>query len=232
MLAAYTTGDWDIKTGSVNSPSDWITPIPAIYSAYLFTLSQEQGSDFLVVANSNQSITMETLPESGTDSAVHATFRLILHDPSLKNFATKNDAFGKIVSFEPFDLPGMVVAHQGVGNDLVVADSSTERRFAGFRFVQGLDGQPGTVSFESESNKGCYVFSPGGDSGGRVKLRCKSEKLPNDEFIQATSFEFDKGVTEYHPISFIAKGAKRNFLMSPLISFRDESYTVYFDIRT
>ncbi|KAF3452568.1 hypothetical protein FNV43_RR03001 [Rhamnella rubrinervis] len=232
LLAAYTTGDWDIKTGSANSPSDWITPIPALYNSYLFSLSQKQGSNSLVVANSNQSIKMEKLPESGTDSAVQATFRLILHDSSLSNFATINDVIGKLVSLEPFDLPGMVVAHRGEDKNLLVADSSSDRGFSVFRLVEGLDGGSGSVSLESESNKECYVFSPGGNPGGSLTLRCKSDKFRDNEFVHATSFVLNKGISEYHPISFVAKGATRNFLLSPLISFRDESYTVYFNIRT
>lgn len=175
---------------------------------------------------------MEKLPESGTNSAVQATFRLIVHDSSLSNLATTNDAIGKLVSLEPFDLPGMVVSHRGVDNNLVVADSSSDRGFSVFRLVEGLDEDEdsGSVSLESESNKECYVFSPSGDSEGSLKLRCKSDA--DTDFVHATSFVFNKGISEYHPISFVAKGTTRNFLLSPLTSFRDESYTVYFNFRT
>lgn len=175
---------------------------------------------------------MEKLPEAGTDSAVQATFKLNLHDSSLSNLVTANDLIGKLVSLEPFDLPGMVVAHRGVDNNIVVAGSSSDRGFSIFRLVKGLDGDAGSVSLESESNKECYVFSPGGDSEGSLTLRCKSDKFPDNEFNHATSFVLNKGISEYHPISFVAKGATRKFLLSPLISLRDESYTVYFNITT
>ncbi|KAH7543577.1 hypothetical protein FEM48_Zijuj02G0198600 [Ziziphus jujuba var. spinosa] len=230
LLVAYSTGDLDIKAGSENSPSDWITPIPAGYNSYLFTFSQKHGSDSLVIANSNQSLVLEKLPEAGTDSAVHATFRLIFHDSSLSNFATTQDAIGKLVTLEPFDLPGMVVAHQGVDGNVVVAGSSFDESSSVFRVVQGLDGVSDSVSFESYSNEDCYLFSSDGDSDGSLKLKCNSEENTGSDFSQATSFGLSKGISEYHPISFVAKGATRNFLLSPLISFRDESYTVYFNI--
>jgi hypothetical protein len=35
---------------------------------------------------------------------------------------------------------------------------------------------------------------------------------------------------QYHPISFVAKGLRRNFLLEPLYSLRDEFYTVYFNL--
>lgn len=173
---------------------------------------------------------LEKLPEAGTDSAVHATFRLILHDSTLSNSATTQDVIGKFVTLEPFDLPGMAVAHTGVDSNLIVAGSSSDKGSTIFHLVQGLDGDSGSVSLESDSNKDCYVFSSDGDSDGSLKLKCTSEKNPDSEFSQATSFGLSKGISKYHPISFVAKGATRNFLLSPLISFRDESYTVYFNI--
>lgn len=130
---------------------------------------------------------------------------------------------------EPFDLPGTTVHHRGkeeslrlsaVGNDSV------------FRLVTGLDGKEGTVSLESEMYKGCYVYSDeSSKSGGNVKLSCKSEPLV-DGFKKSTSFVLREGISSYDPLSFVAKGARRNFLLQPLFSLRDEEYTVYFNIQS
>lgn len=226
----HTSGDWDIKSGSANSLSDWISPIPAAYNTYLVSLSQESGDSTFVLTNSNQSIAMEEFPESGTDSAVHATFRLILYDSSSENFSTIKDAIGKSVILEPFDFPGMVVVHQGKDENLGVSDSPGGVGSSAFRLVAGLDGKAETVSLESESDKDCFVYSGVNYNSGRsVKLSCKSD-ASDDDFSQAASFVLNKGISEYHPISFVAKGVKRNFLLAPLLSFKDESYTVYFKI--
>ncbi|XP_062171742.1 uncharacterized protein LOC133877449 isoform X2 [Alnus glutinosa] len=230
LLAGHTSGDWDIKSGSANSLSDWISPIPAAYNTYLVSLSQESGDSTFALTNSNQSITMEKFPESGTNSSVHATFRLILNDSSSEKFSTIKDAIGKSVMLEPFDIPGMVVVHQGKDENLGVADSPGGVGSSSFRLVAGLDGKAETVSLESESDKDCFVYSGVNyNSGKSIKLSCKSD-ASDDDFSQAASFVLNKGISEYHPISFVAKGVKRNFLLAPLLSFKDESYTVYFKI--
>nr|POF09945.1 hypothetical protein CFP56_63012 [Quercus suber] len=233
LLSGHTSGDWDIKTGSANSLSDWITPIPAAYKTSLVSLSQESGDTNFVLTNSNQSITMEKLPAPGTNSAVHATFRLILNYSSPAEVSTMKDAIGRSVMLEPFDFPGMVVVHQGKDKNLAVADSSGSGGSSVFRLVAGLDGRAETVSLESESNKDCFVYS-GVDynSGTSTKLSCKSESPDTDFDKAAASFVLNKGISEYHPISFMAKGARRNFLLAPLLSFQDESYTIYFNIQS
>ncbi|CBI16413.3 unnamed protein product, partial [Vitis vinifera] len=135
LLAGLTSDDWDIKTGSATSLSDWITPIPASDNSRLVSLSQESGNSSFVFSNSNQSITMEKFPEEGTDASLHATFRLVLKDATSLKVLSPKDAIGK------------------------------------------------------------------------------------------------SGISQYHPISFVAKGMKRNFLLTPLLGLRDESYTVYFNIQ-
>jgi hypothetical protein len=166
---------------------------------------------------------MQKLPQSGTASAVHATFRLILNDSS-ENFSTIQDAVGKSVMLEPFDFPGMVLVDQGKEEDLGIADSPSGVGSSAFRMVAGLDGNAETVSLESESNKDCFVYN----SGESIKLSCKLDSASED-FSQAASFVLNKGISEYHPMSFVATGVKRNFLLAPLLSFRDEYYTVYFN---
>ena len=175
---------------------------------------------------------MEKFPEEGTDASLHATFRLVLKDATSLKVLSPKDAIGKSVMLEPIDLPGMVVVQQGTNQNLGIANSAAGKGSL-FHLVAGLDGKDGTVSLESESQKDCYVYS-GIDynSGTSIKLKSLSESGSSDEdFNKATSFILKEGISQYHPISFVAKGMKRNFLLTPLLGLRDESYTVYFNIQ-
>ncbi|KAL9458778.1 hypothetical protein AB3S75_007619 [Citrus x aurantiifolia] len=231
LLAGHTSGDWDIKTGSAKSLSDWITPIPASYNGQLVTFAQESGNSAFVLSNSNQSITMEKFPESGTDAALHATFRLIMKEESSSEVSSLKDVIGKSVMLEPFDFPGMLVVQQGTDGEIVVSDSPKEGDSSVFRLVAGLDGKDETISLEAVNQKGCFVYSGMNfNSGASLKLSCSTESS-EDGFNEAASFVMEKGISEYHSISFLAKGARRNFLLAPLLSFRDETYTVYFNIQ-
>ncbi|KAL2456520.1 hypothetical protein Fot_56802 [Forsythia ovata] len=230
LLAGLSNGDWDIKADSTK-PSDWISPVPADYNSHLISLSQESRNAVLVLTNSNQSIKMENFPQEGNDSAVTATFRLILKETTTTtNFSGPTDAIGKLVMLEPFNFPGMLIVHQGVEQYLGVTDASNGGGSSTFSLISGLDGKNGTVSLESTDHKGCFVYSGiNYISGTSIKLSCKSS---DSGFKQAASFTLTKGFSEYHPISFVAKGANRNFLLAPLLSLRDESYTVYFNIQS
>lgn len=228
LLSGHTTGDWDIKVGSSSSVSDWITPIPATYNSQLVSLAQNLANSTFVLANKNQSLTLQNLPDPGTDGALHATFRLIPRESSSK-ISTWREAIGKPVMLEPFNLPGMLLMHQGAEKSLVIGDSSNGGASSVFLVVSGLDGQKDTISLESESNKGCFVYS-GLSSSASVTLKCKSDS-DDQTFIQAASFIAEEGLSQYNPISFVAKGAKRNFLLEPIFAFRDEPYTVYFNIQ-
>ncbi|KAJ4971932.1 hypothetical protein NE237_005031 [Protea cynaroides] len=230
LLAGLTSGDWDIKTGAASSPSDWITEIPKTYNSQLISLSQVINNVTLVFMNTNNSITMEKLPESGTDSAVHATFRFISKDMISSQFSSRMDFIGKFVMLEPFDLPGMLVV-QGPNESLAVATATNDEGLSTFKVVAGLDGNDNTISLESQSRQGCFVYSGGlnSNSGTIAKLSCQSG-MADAGFQQAASFTLTSGMSEYHPISFVAKGARRNFLLMPLLSLRDESYTLYFNI--
>uniref|UniRef100_A0A5B7A8L3 Alpha-L-arabinofuranosidase B arabinose-binding domain-containing protein n=1 Tax=Davidia involucrata TaxID=16924 RepID=A0A5B7A8L3_DAVIN len=231
LLAGLTSADWDIKTESATSLSDWITPIPAAYNSHLISLFQESGNSTFVLTKTNKSITMEKFPESGTDSSTHATFRVILKDSTSSIFSAPKDVIGKSVMLEPFDFPGMLVVQQGTEEDIGVSDSD-DGGGSVFHLVEGLDGKPETVSLESESQKGCFVYSGANyKSGESIKLSCKSGSSDTG-FEEATSFVLNDGISEYHPISFVAKGARRNFVLAPLLSLRDESYTVYFNIQS
>lgn len=231
LLAGHSSGDWDIETKSTTALSDLITPVPADYNSDLISLMQQSGDATFVLTNSNQSIQMETYPEAGTDAAVSATFRLISLDKSSVKPSQHKDIIGKQVMLELFDLPGMFISHQGQEQSLGITGSSDDGGSL-FRLTAGLDGEDNTVSLESETQKGCFIYS-GVDYklSSTVKLSCNSKSL-DAGFKQAASFKLGNGISEYHPISFVAKGAKRNFILSPLLRFRDESYTVYFNIQS
>lgn len=178
---------------------------------------------------------MEEWPAEGTNSAVHATFRVIFQDSNrphslaTKKMKTKTATAQNDAILEPFDLPGMVVAHQGPSNGLAVSTAATADSM--FSVVQGLDGRQDTVSLESSSQRGCFV-SGGVDysysAGAKVRLICSSNS--DVAFRRAVSFTPVSGLKQYNPISFVAKGAKQNFVLEPLLSLRDETYTVYFNV--
>ncbi|GAV79107.1 DUF1680 domain-containing protein [Cephalotus follicularis] len=230
LLAGHTSGDWDMKTGSVNNLSDWIIPIPDHYNNHLVSFSQDFRGSRLALMNSNHSITMEKFPDPGTDSAVRATFRFILNDPTASKLSTMKDIIGKPVMLEPFDLPGVYLVHQETDGRLAVAGSHGAGTSSVFHLIPGLDGKAETVSLESGTRKGCFVYSGVNyKPGASMKLSCKGTSAEAG-FNEAASFLLEKGIREYHPISFMAKGSRRSFLMEPLLNFRDESYSVYFNI--
>ncbi|KAJ0988148.1 hypothetical protein J5N97_006504 [Dioscorea zingiberensis] len=232
LLAGLTEGDWDLKTDKANSMSDWITAIPASYSSQLTTLSQESSGKTFVFSNSNMSLIMKEWPQgsAGTNDAIHATFRLITDNSKLSRVPSHNNAAGQSVMLEPFDLPGMVVVEQGPNAELTVG-TPTGGSNSVFLMVAGFDGKPNTVSFESANRPGCFI-STGVDSasGNSVKLICQGNSKKKMAIPQATSFLMSRGVRPYNPIGFIAKGVRRNFILEPLLSLTDETYTVYFNI--
>lgn len=173
---------------------------------------------------------MVASPELGTDAALRATFRLVVKSSNSESSSPSEESIGKSVMLELFDSPGTFVLHKGEGESLVVSNSSSlKQQSSEFRLVAGLDGGNGTVSLESESQKGCFVQrEASNDSGASIKLKCGSDSS-DTEFKRASSFVLQEGSSKYHPISFIAEGVRRNFVLTPLFSLRDESYTVYFN---
>lgn len=182
---------------------------------------------------------MLNYPQPGTNTSVNATFRLmIINDPDFKGFSSIKDVIGKAVVVEPFDLPGKALAHQGANKNLVVKKGSST-----FHVVAGLDGKENTVSLEADSRKGCFVNSGFKSSAAKTLAKCgsgNSSSCPNVKLTckhslheserAAASFMLTKGLSEYHPISYVAKGATRSFLLQPIVSLRDEHYTPYFNI--
>uniref|UniRef100_A0A0D6R5B9 Alpha-L-arabinofuranosidase B arabinose-binding domain-containing protein n=1 Tax=Araucaria cunninghamii TaxID=56994 RepID=A0A0D6R5B9_ARACU len=208
----------------------------------------------LVFSQSNDGIFMKPFPVAGTNNATNATFRIIelIPDPRIRevikrDMASIMDYVGSEVYLEPFAFPGMLVVHNGVDNPLSIISrpnfiDGDEHCSAGiciphlpeldavFKVLPGLDGQNDSVSFESASLPNCFLYGATGNLVGQaVQLSCKPS-LVDREFKHATSFIANAGIAKYHPISFIARGTKRAYLLSPLMAFRDESYTVYFNI--
>jgi hypothetical protein len=174
---------------------------------------------------------MEEHPKSGTDACLQATFRIVFNDSSSSKVLGINDVIDKSVMLEPFDLPGMLLVQQGKDSSLAVTNSAADDGSSIFHVVLGLDGKDGTVSLESGSQEGCYIYSGVNyKSGQSMKLSCKLGSS-DPGFNQGASFVMNKGLSEYHPISFVAEGDKRNFLLAPLHSLRDEFYTIYFNIQ-
>ncbi|GMH07593.1 hypothetical protein Nepgr_009433 [Nepenthes gracilis] len=233
LLAGLSLGDYEIKLGSAQALSDWITPVPADYNSNLISLSQIVGDSNFFMSNGNRKMVMALSPEAGNHSSVHATFRLIINDPkSSQQLSTLEEAIGKSVRLEPFDFPGMVVTQRGKVRPLVVVDPGSDGGPAAeFRLVKGLDGKNGAVSLKSESKEGCFLYS-GKDyeAGQEVTLRCRSGSSEDaGEFAEAASFVLNRGLREYHPISFVGKGVNRGYVLEPLLSFKDEFYNVYFN---
>ncbi|KAF5175774.1 proline-tRNA ligase [Thalictrum thalictroides] len=229
LLAGLSTGDWDLEVGKDTPPSEWIKAVPASHNSQLISLSQQSNNATLVLTLSNDLITMEKKPESGTTSAVQATFRFMIGDMDSSHLLSETDLVGKSVMIEPFNAPGALVVHQGHDKELSIANDEGMKGSSMFQVVEGLN-KKGTVSLESESEKGCFLYTGAFyDSGTKVKLSCQSEST-DDEFEDATSFKLEKGLSEYHPISFVATGKKSNFVLMPLLSFVDQNYTVYFNL--
>ncbi|KAG1364239.1 hypothetical protein COCNU_11G010660 [Cocos nucifera] len=229
LLAGLTDGDWDIKTGNSTSFSDWIPAVPASYTSQLTSLTQQFNNMTMVISNSNGSLTMVDWPADGTDGAVHATFRIFAPNSKSSSVSARKMVAGSSVMLEPFDLPGMVV-QQGPNNGLIISGATGSGSI--FRLVAGLDGNPHTVSLESVSQQGCFVSSGGASTSTRsIQLICQGLSVSDDiSFRQAASFAPVSGLRQYHPVSFVAKGARRNFLLEPLLNLRDEAYTIYFNI--
>lgn len=224
LLAGLSDGDWDIHETSNASFSDWISPVPSYYNSHLITLSQGSAQSTLaLMTTSNNTLKMDIFPQPGTSVSVSATFRIITRDPAGQNISQPRDALGKSVMLEPFNLPGIVVVESGDGQSLGVSPVALGGKASVFNMIAGLDGGKDTVSLESEEKRGCYVVSNGSNA---AVLGCKSGSAA---FKKSASFSLGKGVSEYHPISFVGKGKNRNFLLLPLLSLRDEFYTVYFN---
>lgn len=226
VLAGLSTGDWDAKAGNISAISEWITAVPSSYNLQLVTFTQESSGKTFVLSSSNGSLTMQERPEvDGTDTAIHATFRVHSPDSTRPHDTYSATVKGTSVQIEPFDLPGTVIT-----NNLTLSAQKNSDSF--FNVVPGLDGKPNSVSLELGTKPGCFLVA-GADysTGTKIQVSCRSSLQSIDGILeQAASFVQTAPMTQYHPISFIAKGVRRNFLLEPLYSLRDEFYTIYFNL--
>jgi hypothetical protein len=184
----------------------------------------------LVLSTANTtSLTMQPRPVGGgTDAAVHATFRLVPQGSSpatrtkrrhATNGTTETTTEPTVAMIEPFGLPGMVIT-----NSLTVTGEKSPASL--FNVVPGLDGEPGSVSLELATRPGCFLVT----AGEKIQVGCRSTGGGEAGFLKAASFVRAEPLRRYHPISFVAKGARRSFLLEPLFTLRDEFYTVYFNL--
>ncbi|KAF8769618.1 hypothetical protein HU200_006212 [Digitaria exilis] len=226
VLAGLSTGDWDAKAGNSSTISDWITTVPSVYNSQLVTFTQVSNGKTFVLSNVNGSLTMQERPEvDGTDTAIHATFRAHPQDSLELHDIYSTTIKGASLLIEPFDMPGTVIT-----NNLTL--SAQKGSDSLFNIVPGLDGNPNSVSLELGTKPGCFLVTGADYSAGtKIQVSCKSSLQSIGGILeQAASFVQTAPLRQYHPISFVAKGVRRNFLLEPLYSLRDEFYTVYFNI--
>lgn len=144
---------------------------------------------------------------------------------------------------ELFDQPKTFVAEQGVGENLTLSrrgsmDDDWDDESTIFQIYDDLEGNGNTISLESRGKRGCFVALGDNkhqlDVGSSVKLVCvcrkHSSSCTDRGGSSAMSFTLTQGMREYNPISFVAKGKERNFLLEPLMNFQDKYYNVYFNI--
>lgn len=167
---------------------------------------------------------------------------LIRQPKSLRDGNVAMNLVGKLVAIQPFNHPGRFLAHIGDRSIGIFGDEELQDGAescaceyekpsgmdAVFQVIPGLSAQEETVSFEAASKPGCFL-STQTRSGQPIQLECKkSDNDPN--FNKAGSFLATKGITSYHPMSFVAKGINTQFLLFPLLSYKDENYTIFFNI--
>ncbi|GJT92691.1 alpha-L-arabinofuranosidase B, arabinose-binding domain-containing protein [Tanacetum coccineum] len=163
LLVGLTTDESDLKPDS-GPLTNWITPIPSEYNAYLVSFSQETDKSLFAIAHKNNTITMVNFPNPGDSDSVISTFRIITNSSISTRVPSHKDAIGEAIMLEPYSLPGMLLVHQGKEKTLEISDSSNHDN-ALFRLVEANDG---TVRIEAENQKGCFVYN----SNGSVKLSC------------------------------------------------------------
>lgn len=219
----------------------------------------DQHSGRLFMTCDNDTAVMSSAPVDGTDQSGLATFRVadslsgysheIAHGKrlvSLELFShpgsfLKHNGKDNLISAEPPNCLEHTALHNRLWTQKLAMNFQGKSKTLGvdcpsedsvFFFLPGLTGESDTVSFEAASQPGCFLSSSSGETSvpGRVLLRCKSPENENTFTAQST-FSVQRGVAAYHPASFIAQGKHRNFLLAPLNSLRDESYTIYFDIQ-
>lgn len=226
VLAGLSTGDWDAKAGNSSTISDWITAVPPAYNSQLVTFTQVSNGKTFVLSSANGTLTMQERPGvDGTDTAIHATFRAHPQDSTEPWDSYSTTMKGASMLIEPFDLPGTVIT-----NNLTLSVQKGSESL--FNIVPGLDGNANSVSLELGTKPGCFlVTGMNYSAGAKIEVSCKSSLQSIGGILEQTaSFVQTAPLRQYHPISFVANGVRRNFLLEPLYSLRDEFYTVYFNM--
>ncbi|GLJ40737.1 hypothetical protein SUGI_0842090 [Cryptomeria japonica] len=229
LLAGIANKGWDLNIGKSSSINDWIKPVPAIYASQLFSFHQGDIKKPFVLQHNNSHVLMGKFSTKGTDEAVHSSFRVV--DPSQvkKGYRSTMDFIGKNIYLELFDQPGVAISHQGPNNPAITAHTNKNKAIM-FKVSEGLNGKKNTISFQSTSLPNCFLFG-GGSTVQAIVLKCKPSTV-DENFKDSVSYIGTRGIDTYHPISFIASGSNRNYLLKPLQSYMDEFYTSYFNITT
>jgi hypothetical protein len=260
VMTGLSTGEWKLgHLGNLSKwmhpvPASYRSQL-STFSQDHFTDGQHSGP--FVMACDNGTAVMSSVPVDGTNQCGLATFRVA--DPLGDH--SQRIAHGKrVVSLELFSQPGRFLKHNGQDSlisagppncleytavhdrlwNQKLATNSEKSKILGdcpikdsvFILLPGLTGKSDTVSFEAASQPGCFLSSSSDATSlpGGVFLRCKTSQ--NDStFDVMSTFSVETGAAAYHPLSFIAEGEYRNFLLAPLSSLRDETYTIYFDIQ-
>ncbi|ERN03577.1 uncharacterized protein LOC18431721 [Amborella trichopoda] len=233
VLAGMSTGDWDLSVDNLEL-SNWITPVPEYFSSQLITLyhmreDNPMSEDWVLVHDGNM-VYLGPGPKEGTDEAARATFRVrVINQTSEEEKRHDMDLVGRLVSLEAFDQPDLLVAHTDEDKKTVFMKGSSSPNELNTVFLvhQGLDGRNDTISFESLSARGCFLWAPRIEDP-EVKMHCHNATALVDG--ASSSFVARKGVSQYDALSFIAKGAERSYLLSPIMGYKDESYTVFFNV--
>ncbi|KAM7262130.1 hypothetical protein ACFE04_021207 [Oxalis oulophora] len=107
----------------------------------------------------------------------------------------------------------MVLAHKDSDDSFEVSDSSDG--LSDFTLVSGLSGKSQIVSLVLGRKKWCFIYSGVNYKAGTdLKVSCNSDSDEAEaEFNQVASLTLQNGISKYHPISFVVKGQKRNFLL-------------------
>lgn len=252
LLAGMTDQNWRLGVVDTGSPSSWISPVPKSYVENLYSFTQPwsvtprakpgregtQLDEELVMGHRNGSVAMTSVCAKGTNEAAHSTFRVApaVDQSSGPVAGIETD----LVSLELYSQPGKFIAHRGAEREITVAhwfgeggDQATAQglrpEHAVFKIRPGLSGKSNTVSFEAASSPGCFLSTCLQSGGIGIKLSC-STREHDENFHMSASFGSSRGLSEYHPLSFIATGPQNQFLLFPLSAYEDERYTTYFDL--